>query len=146
MQCCSLLCRPITTGQGLITKDVPRLGASTSIKADFRQAYARARAIQQNSWSVLGKTSNCMQPKGGSGCALASPGDSSDDVNTEYAAFKLALSPTSWSARDSQLTYGKNVTSPSIDQRPCSTCTAMAVTSAAETAVAMVSMYSLGLQ
>ena len=75
-----------------------------------------------------------MRPPAGT---LCSPGGDSD--GTKYAQLLVATSPLIYDSRDPAHTGGFSCIGAARNQRPCSTCTAMAVAAAAEAAVACIS-------
>lgn len=97
----------------------------------LQQLYSNSRSWRGS--YKLNPSSACSSAKSNSLCAAAA----ADDQDA-YAQLMLAASPQVYSSLDSTNTGGVKLVAPAIDQRSCDTCSAMAVASAAETALSSV--------
>lgn len=104
------------------------LGASSST-ASLQSSYKRAQAFRSSF-----KRSPRTACKSG-GCSLGSGGDGGEGDDDQQVLL-IAASPIKFSSADPGAVGKPLVNPPTLDQRPCQTCTGFAVASAAETAVA----------
>eukprot|EP00878_Enallax_costatus_P021233 GHUV01022475.1.p1 GENE.GHUV01022475.1~~GHUV01022475.1.p1 ORF type:complete len:316 (+),score=67.80 GHUV01022475.1:281-1228(+) len=115
-------CLDVSHGQGLIVSEATTLGASVTVAG--LQKYLSA----SRSWKQTYKLRPAAACNSQSGNLCATTKSSTDDTST-YAQLMLATSPA---------VYVTSTVSPAQAQATCNSCTAFAVTAAAEAAIASV--------